>query len=398
MVLFMEQRQWGAQIGRGQIFTITPHGQFRNLHYFNDSSGFWPGGLLLGMDGSLYGMTQAGGENQYGTVFKLTPDGTLVTLYSFSGVDGGFEKFELVEGGDGNLYGTTMGGGTTFNEGGGVGTVFKMTPDGTLVWSYSFSGPDGVFPSGPLVEGLDGNFYGTTLYGGINLPSNASGTIYKITPNGVLTSIFSFTNQEGGIFDSNIDGANPSGALVQAKDGMLYGTTVAGGANGAGTIFKITTNGLLTTLYSFGTIMNGDGGCLDGAGSKQLTIGRDGNFYGTASMGGEYDNFGNGGLGTVFRLSIVRPVISIARPPFDGVTIKPEITISGKAKGDIASVFYQINGSEWAEATTGDNWTNWTANVALLVGVNVIRAYAVDTFEDFSQTNTVRYYRHNPVK
>lgn len=179
---------------------------------------------------------------------------------------------------------------------------------------------------------------------------------------------------------------------------MLYGTTVAGGANGAGTIFKITTNGLLTTLYSFGTIMNGDGGCLDGAGSKQLTIGRDGNFYGTASMGGEYDNFGNGGLGTVFRLSIVRPVISIARPPFDGVTIKPEITISGKAKGDIASVFYQINGSEWAEATTGDNWTNWTANVALLVGVNVIRAYAVDTFEDFSQTNTVRYYRHNPVK
>ena len=162
---------------------------------------------------------------------KSTPSGTLTTLYSFAGSDGAQPTAGLVQGSDGNLYGTTSADG---------GTVFKITPSGALTTLYNFGGSDGVKPYAGLVQGSDGNFYGTTYYGG----ENDLGTVFpKITPGGTLTTLHSFA---GG------DGAQPGAALVQASDGNFYGTTEFGGVDGTdvGTVFKITPSGTLTT-YSF---------------------------------------------------------------------------------------------------------------------------------------------------
>jgi len=188
----------------------------------------------------------------------------------------------------------------------GAGTVFKITPSGTLTTLYSFTGnTDGGCPMGGLIQATDGNFYGTTLQGGANAGSNGNGagTIFKITPSGTLTTLYSFCSQSG-----CTDGEEPLAGLVQATDGNFYGTTYYGRGNAgvwgdsAGTIFKITPGGALTTLYSFCP----QSGCPDGsnpiAGLAQAT---NGNLYGTAEYGG--DTTGTCavyGCGTVFSLSV----------------------------------------------------------------------------------------------
>jgi uncharacterized repeat protein (TIGR03803 family) len=139
----------------------------------------------------------------------------------------------LVQASDGSFYGTTSNGGTS-----GYGTVFKITPAGALTTLYSFVGSDGSYPYAGLVQGSDGNFYGTTAYGG----TSSYGTIFKITPAGALTTLHSFTYS---------DGAYPYATLVQGTDGNFYGTTYYGGTSGYGTVFKITPAGALTTLHSF---------------------------------------------------------------------------------------------------------------------------------------------------
>jgi uncharacterized repeat protein (TIGR03803 family) len=308
---FYGTTQTGGMGGYGSAFQISPQGQFTNLVYFNGTNGNEPNKLIQGNDDNFYGTTLSGGTNQYyGTVFKLDTNGSLAVLYSFNGDDGSEPMDGLVQDDDSNLYGTTMDGGTNFIEDDGAGTVFKMALDGTLIWSVSFNGTNGDYPMGELVQGMDGNFYGTTYYGGTNYAADDSGTIFKITPNGALASIYSFSSLD--YLDDNSDGANPDTALIQGDDGCLYGTTSAGGKNGAGTIFKITTNGVLTTLYSFGAITNSYGNPLDGDGSKQLVKGSDGNLYGTAYQGGEYDNVANGGLGTIFKLSFIGPIINVS--------------------------------------------------------------------------------------
>ena len=115
-------------------------------------------GLVQGTDGNFYGTTSKGGANNHGSVFKITPTGALTTLYSFSGSDGAYPYANLVQGTDGNFYGTTYQGGT----GGGYGTVFRITPAGTLTTQYTFRIVDGANPMAGLVQGTDGNFYGTT--------------------------------------------------------------------------------------------------------------------------------------------------------------------------------------------------------------------------------------------
>ncbi len=144
--------------------------------------------LVQGSDGSLYGTTYDGGVNGAGTVFKITLTGSLTTLYNFTdGADGGFPIAGLVQGTDGNFYGTTYSGGTD-----SAGTVFQITPTGSLTTLYSFTGgADGVSPYAPLVQGTDGNFYGTTLGGG----TNGGGTVFTITPAGILTPLYSFCMQ-----------------------------------------------------------------------------------------------------------------------------------------------------------------------------------------------------------
>ena len=268
--------------------------------------------LIQGTDGDFYGTTKFGGANNTcyqgcGTVFKMTPQGTLTTLHSFDGTDGAYPDAGLVQASDGNFYGTTSFGGTNLDcvffpvlGDIGCGTVFKITPEGTLTTLHSFCAQtyctDGGLPFAGLVQGTDGNLYGTTEAGGIiNCPPSVPcGTVFKITPEGTLTTLYSFC------FQSNCaDGNAPYGTLVQASDGNFYGTTQYGGNNFngyySGTIFKITAGGTLTTLYSFCFQSN----CADGAfPAAGLVQANDGNFYGTTSSGGS-----NGGYGTVFKIT-----------------------------------------------------------------------------------------------
>jgi uncharacterized repeat protein (TIGR03803 family) len=252
------------------------------------------GTLVFGSDGNMYGTTTQGGAGGKGTVFRVTPAGALKTLHSFcsqSGCADGSSPFGgVVLASDGNFYGTTQQGGAH-----GEGIVFRITPAGTLTKLYSFCAQsgctDGGYPKAALVEGTDGFLYGTTVYGG----AHGGGTIFKITLNGVLTTLYSFCAQSG-----CLDGGGPTANLVQATDGEFYGTTPAGGAHAGGTIFKITRDGSLTTLYSFCS----QSGCLDGEKPYGgLIQAANGSFYGTTFNGGTY------GVGTVFRLSVV-----LARP------------------------------------------------------------------------------------
>ena len=257
--------------------------------------------LIQGTDGDFYGTTKFGGANNTcyqgcGTVFKMTPQGTLTTLHSFDGTDGAYPDAGLVQASDGNFYGTTSFGGTNLDcvffpvlGDIGCGTVFKITPEGTLTTLHSFCAQtyctDGGLPFAGLVQGTDGNLYGTTEAGGIiNCPPSVPcGTVFKITPEGTLTTLYSFC------FQSNCaDGAFPAAGLVQANDGNFYGTTSSGGSNGGyGTVFKITPGAMLTTLYSFGGVHGYGGTPVDA-----LVQATDGNFYGTTVYGGAHYYYG----------------------------------------------------------------------------------------------------------
>jgi len=273
----------GEQYGYGTVFKVSPSGVQTVIHEFDLSDGDWPSSaLVLGTDADFYGTTLYGGANsQYGTAFKITPSGTFTMLHDFNGKDGYFPYGGVIQGTDGNFYGTTSSGGAYEN-----GNVYKMTPAGVVTVLYSFSCslsdcPDGEEPVGGLVQANDGNFYGTTEKGG---GANFDGTVFRITPGGTLTTIHSFEGR---------DGDDPAAALVQGNDGDLYGTTEGGGSNDIsyGTVFKITLDGQLTSLYSF---TNGKDGAYLVA---PLIQGSDGNFYGTANEGGAY------GQGTVFEIT-----------------------------------------------------------------------------------------------
>lgn len=297
----------GGAYGYGTVFKLTPTGTLTTLYSFcSTQSSQCPDGasptyaaLVEGSDGNLYGTTTLGGVNGYGTVFKITPTGTLTTLYPFCSqtgcIDGATPYAGLVQGGDGNFYGTTQQGGTN---GGGLnfGTVFKIPPTGgTPTILYNFCAQpncaDGSSPQAALVQASDGNFYGTTASGGAN---GQGGTIFKITPTGTFTTVYNFCNQVG-----CTDGADPEFvALIQANDGNFYGTTINGGTDGSGTIFGVTPTGTLTFVYSFACTQNG---CPNGRNPYSGVIqGSDGNLYGTATNGGP-----NGGdYGTVFKIPL----------------------------------------------------------------------------------------------
>jgi uncharacterized repeat protein (TIGR03803 family) len=298
----------------GTVFKITPTGTLTTLYSFcsqpNCADGSNPTGALALVTDSqgnlyLYGTTGTGGTG-YGTIFEL--NGTLSTLYSFSGTDGGGPWAGLVLGEDRNLYGTTYLFGAANVGANSGGTVFKITPSGTLTELFNFcaqaqltpacaNGPaDGSNPTGALVEDSNGNFYGTTSAKG----KNNAGTVFELSlSNGTatLTTLYSFCAQSG-----CADGSNPTGALALVTDSQgnlyLYGTTWSGGAKGHGTVFKITPNGTnstLTTLYSFCQSSS----CTDGAGPYAgLLQGTDGNFYGTTVGGGQNN------AGTIFELSL----------------------------------------------------------------------------------------------
>ena len=277
----------------GTVFKISPAGALNSLYSFTGfKDGAPPNGLLQGSDSSFYGTTFAGGTSGDGTVFKISPSGALTSLYCFTGGnDGANPQAALVQGSDSSFYGTTSAGGTS-----GDGTVFKISPSGALTSLYSFTGGnDGGTPLAGLVQGSDGNFYGTTCSGG----AGGGGTVFKISPSlygaEILYAFGSVTNANG----EALDGVTPLAGLAQGSDGNFYGTTSSGGSSGGcGTVFKISANGALMTLYTFGSVTNANGDALDGNGPSGLVQGSDGNFYGTTSSGGS-----NGGYGTVFKIS-----------------------------------------------------------------------------------------------
>ena len=239
---------YGTPNGAGAVYKITNHGALTTVFQFNgtDEGGHPLAPLLEASDGNFYGTTsgQCGGCGR-GTVFRVSPSGTLTTLHTFHGTEGTNPEGGLVFGFDGNLYGTTVHGGTSNNCTNGCGTVFRITPSGTLTTLHSFDGTDGANAYGALVLGTDGNFYGTTAdyleVGG------GSGTIFKITPDGTFTNVHTFTGT---------DGQFPAAGLIQATDGNFYGTTSRGGPQADGTVFKLSVGlgPFIRTLQPGGTV------------------------------------------------------------------------------------------------------------------------------------------------
>ena len=265
--------------GFGTVFKISPEGSFTVINAFGYSNGTYPdASLVKAHDGNFYGITQQGGSNNRGTFFKISPAGTHIVLNSINYPGGDWSPFRrasecgLVEGRDGNFYGMTQEGGSSYG-----GTVFKITPTGTLTVLKNFNRSDGSYPVGSLVEGRDGNFYSVTQQGG----SGGGGTVFKISPTGTFTVLKEFSVAEG---------ADPMGGLVLGVDGDFYGMTSRGGVNGGGMVFKISPAGAFTVLKEF-TIEDG----ASPAGG--LTLGRDGDFYGLTSWGG------SGHAGTFFKIS-----------------------------------------------------------------------------------------------
>jgi uncharacterized repeat protein (TIGR03803 family) len=279
----------GGTHDQGTVFKLSPSGTLTTLHSFDGTDGSEPlAGVVQAGNGSFYGTTYSGGLKGDGTVFEVTSGGTFTTLDSFCSqtkcTDGQNPFAVLILGTDGNLYGTTLAGGAH-----GDGTVFKITPSGALTTLHSFCSQsgclDGEFPQTGLVQATDGSFYGTTILGG----AYGNGAIFKMTPTGTLNTLYSVCSQAG-----CPDGNYLYAGLTQANDGNLYGIMQIGGANGYGTIFKITTAGFLTTLYSFCS----QSGCIDGEyPSGSLVQDTNGNLYGTTADGGA------NGYGTVFSLS-----------------------------------------------------------------------------------------------
>ncbi len=304
----------GGTGGAGTIFKISAGDALTTVHNFDTTDGAAPGGLVPSLNRNFYGTTKSSGTYGYGTVFTVSPTGALTTLHTFDNTDGS-EPNRVIQGTDGNIYGTTAQGGDVncrILDAPGCGTIFKMTAGGALTTLYTFCSQanctDGASPTS-LIQATDGNFYGTT-YGGGNSACDSDGfigcgTVFKITTDGALTTIFTFCQQSNCTSEASFDGSHPA-ALLQATDGNLYGVTETGGdlkcglGFGCGTIFEITSGGKLRTIHSFKGV-DGD----EPSGLMQATSGT---LYGTTINGGAAQD------GTVFSMSVgLGPFVAFAR-------------------------------------------------------------------------------------
>jgi uncharacterized repeat protein (TIGR03803 family) len=261
----------GGATDGGTAFRIDTNGNFSVICSLTNGAG--PSALVQADDGTLYGTSL--GIGAHGGIFRVTTNGAYGTAYSFTGGTDGSDPFCLAKGSGGTLFGTASFGGASDS-----GTIFQITTNGIFTLLYTFTnGNDGIGPWG-LIEATDGNFYGVAYSGG----AGSNGTIYQVMTNGVLNVLHAFTGGD--------DGSEPWRASLFATNGYVYGTTLYGGAalGRAGTVFRATTSGTLTTLYSFT-------GGIDGNNPTGLAQGSDGNLYGTTQAGGTLAS------GTVFQIS-----------------------------------------------------------------------------------------------
>lgn len=294
----------GGSNGFGTIFKLDPSGSFSILHSFDSTDGSGPTNLIQGHDGLFYGTTAGGGGNGGGTFFKIDPSGNFNVLQEFWPNLGGYIKSGMFQGSDGSFYGiNTFGGNYVW-----YGTVIKLDSSGIMSVLYSF-GDDGSYGyAAGLIQGGDSNLYGTTYHGG----SLGFGKVFKLDLSGNFSVLHNFDGDSGG--------ANPSYGLIQTDDGNFYGTTLGGGSNDAGTIFKLDTSDNFSIVYDFDGQANGGN---PGAG---LFKGNDGNIYGITSSGGQY------GGGTFFRL-IDSPIAleSSANPSLRGQRVTFTATVTGNS-------------------------------------------------------------------
>jgi uncharacterized repeat protein (TIGR03803 family) len=320
----------------GSVLKATPAGTLTVLHKFcpqlDCTAGAYPGPLVLGTDGNFYGFAAAGGNtgtatcgsSGCGTIFKMTTGGMVTVLHTFNGSDGAFPS-GLIEGRDRNFYGTAGGGAWG-------GTIFKITATGALTTLHTFTGPDGIGPTG-IIQGTDGSFYGTTYGGGKYDPAYCTsyggcGTVFKSTMGGAFTSLHSFRSTDGAVLYAPV---------AEARDGTFYGTTWEGPHGGDGTVFSITSQGKAKTIYTFTGI-----GATPTVG---LYLASDGNLYGTVEGG---DCSDSEIIYSVSRTGVVATVYGGC--VIGGYTADIVQATSGKFYGSYSSEF---NGGEFFSLDTG---------------------------------------------
>lgn len=270
----------GGAHNSGTVFKLTPPGALTTVWDFDngpDGGVPWYPPLQSLVDGDFYGVSNTQYANDYGAFYKLVPTATPPYKESvpinFNYTDGNDPNLPT-QGTDGNFYGSTVSGGTK-----GLGLVYKTTAAGVETILHNFTGAptDGTYPIGVMVQGNDGAYYGVTWEGG----TNNWGTIFKITSSGTYTLLHNFVGRPN-------DGAFPRSGLILGSDGNFYGTTLSGGTANDGTIYKITPSGQFTLLYSFCSQTN----CADGFSPViPLLQHTNGKFYGSTtgnSLGGSY--------------------------------------------------------------------------------------------------------------
>jgi uncharacterized repeat protein (TIGR03803 family) len=262
-----------AQTGwLGKAFRIWPGGSLQVVHQFPYLS--QPLGLVLARDGKFYGATYESGTLHLGTIFKMSQDGSVTTLYEFQGgSDGEHPGAAPIQSVKGDFYGTTEG---LLNS--TDGSVYRITKDGNFTLLHAFTGIDGRNPYAPVVQGTDYYFYGTTLFGG----QSDFGTIFRVSSSGDFKVLVNFNGTNGKF---------PHSGLILADDGNFYGVA-NGGGTGGGVLFRMTADGTLTVLHNFS---GGKDGSKPTGGLVQAS---DGNLYGTNTAGGK------NGAGVLFRATL----------------------------------------------------------------------------------------------
>jgi len=359
----------GGAAGSGTIFNLSAAGNATVPGAFSGTNGAAPQGLVQGADGNFYGTTQNGGSTNLGTIFKVTPAGVVILLHTFGdgsvANDGANPQAGLIQGLDGNFYGTTQNGGSA-----GLGTVFAMTPQGAVTILHNFGDGsvtnDGTGPVAALVQLASGTFYGTTQNGG----SANSGTVFAMTPKGAVTILHNFA--DGSVAN---DGYLPHAALISSGPATLVGTTFIGGSVGKGTVFQITTAGVVTILHNFddGSVTN-DG--INPIGNLVTSNGT--RFFGTTQNGG------SAGDGTVFELDYTSSTPAIA-PTLTVVHNFGDGTVTNDGTNPVAGLSLGTDGNLYGTTLSGG--AGYGTAYAIAADLSPSPATSIDT--QWSLTGTL---------